>query len=474
MLDALDPVLLARAQFAFTVAFHFIFPALSIGLASYLAVLNGLWLWTRDRSYLALFQFWIRIFALVFAMGVVSGITMSYQFGTNWSVFSDRAGPVIGPLMAYEVLTAFFLEAGFLGIMLFGRERVGDRLHMLACAMVAVGTALSATWILAVNSWMQTPAGFEVAANGQFLPKDWLAIIFNPSFPYRLAHTLTAAYLTTAFMVGGVAAWHLLRGHGHSAPVRRMFSMALWMAAIVAPLQVFIGDLHGLNTLEHQPVKVMAMEGHYRSYPDGAPLILLGLPDSAAGEVRYALEIPKLSSLILKHALDAPLAGLDTVPPEEHPPVGVVFWAFRIMVGLGLAMAGLGLWSLWARYRGRLYEDRWLQRAAVALAPSGLVAVIAGWVTTEVGRQPWTVYGELTTAASVSPIAAPAVATSLLIFAVVYFLVFGAGIFYVLRLMVQGPDTVSGPPTDGPLRTAGTVPAVQFQEVASRGGASWT
>jgi len=474
MFDALDPVLLARAQFAFTVAFHFIFPALSIGLASYLAVLNGLWLWTRDRSYLALFQFWLRIFALVFAMGVVSGITMSYQFGTNWSVFSDRAGPVIGPLMAYEVLTAFFLEAGFLGIMLFGRERVGDRLHMVACAMVAFGTALSATWILAVNSWMQTPAGYEVAANGQFLPRDWLAIIFNPSFPYRLAHTLTAAYLTTAFMVGGVAGWHLLRGRGHSAPVRRMFSMALWMAAIVAPLQVFIGDLHGLNTLEHQPVKVMAMEGHYQSHPDGAPLVLFGLPDSTAGEVRYALEIPKLSSLILKHDLDAPLAGLDTVPPEEQPPVGVVFWAFRIMVGLGLAMAGLGLWSLWARFRGRLYEDRWLQRAAVALGPSGLVAVIAGWITTEVGRQPWTVYGELTTAASASPIAAPAVATSLLVFAVVYFLVFGAGIFYILRLMAQGPDAVDGPPTDGPLRTAGTVPAVQFQETAPTGAASWT
>ncbi|KGE05073.1 cytochrome ubiquinol oxidase subunit I [Pseudohaliea rubra] len=473
MFDALDALLLARAQFAFTVAFHFIFPSLSIGLASYLAVLNGLWLRTRDRSYFELFQFWVRIFALIFAMGVVSGITMSYQFGTNWSVFSDRAGPVIGPLMAYEVLTAFFLEAGFLGIMLFGRERVGERLHMFACAMVAFGTALSATWILSVNSWMQTPAGYELAANGQFLPTDWVAIIFNPSFPYRLAHTLTAAYLTTAFMVGGVGAWHLLRGRGHSAPVRRMYSMALWMAALVAPLQVVIGDLHGLNTLEHQPVKVMAMEGHYQSYPEGAPLFFFGIPDSDAGQVRHAIAIPKLSSLILKHDLNAPLAGLDTIPPAEHPPVGIVFWSFRIMVGLGLAMALLGLWSLWVRYRGHLYEDRWLQRAAVALGPSGLVAVIAGWVTTEVGRQPWTIYGELTTAASVSPIAAPAVATSLLVFAVVYFLVFGAGVFYLIRLMAQGPERPEDPEgsaPEGPLRTAGTVPLAQFQTIA-RGSA---
>ena len=475
MFDVFDAVLLARIQFAFTVSFHFIFPALTIGLASYLAVLNGLWLWHRDRAYLELFEFWVRIFALFFAMGVVSGITMSYQFGTNWSVFSDRAGPVIGPLMAYEILTAFFLEAGFLGIMLFGRKRVGERLHMLACILVAVGTAVSATWILAVNSWMHTPAGYTIADNGQFLPADWLAIIFNPSFPYRLAHTLTAAYLTTAFMVGGVGAWHLLRGRGASAPVRRMFSMAMWMAAVVAPLQVVVGDIHGLNTLEHQPAKVMAMEGHYQSYPDGAPLVLFGIPDSTAGEVRYALEIPKLSSLILKHDANAPLAGLDTVPKAEQPPVGIVFWSFRIMVGVGIAMVALGFWSLWARYRGRLFESRGLLRSAVVLGPSGLVAVLAGWVTTEVGRQPWTIYGELSTMASASPIAAPAVATSLLVFVVVYFLVFGAGVFYVLRLMARGPDQAGGAPTDGPLRSAGTVPVAQFKEVASTaGGAAWT
>jgi cytochrome d ubiquinol oxidase subunit I len=467
MFESFDAVSLARAQFAFTVSFHFIFPSLSIGLASYLAVLNGLWLKTRDAVYLDLFRFWIRIFAVAFAMGVVSGITMSYQFGTNWAVFSDRAGPVIGPLMAYEVMTAFFLEAGFLGIMLFGRERVGNGLHMLACLMVAVGTAISATWILAVNSWMHTPAGYSIAENGQFMPESWVAIIFNPSFPYRLLHTLTASYLTTAFMVGGVAAWHLLRKRGDGPAVRRMFSMAMWMAALVAPLQVLLGDLHGLNTLEHQPVKVMAMEGHYQSYPEGAPLILFGVPDSEEQTVHYALQIPKLSSLILKHDADAALAGLDSVPREEQPPVGIVFWSFRIMVGIGLAMLGLGVWSLWSRYRGRLYTDRGLLRAALALGPSGLVAVIAGWVTTEVGRQPYTVYGELTTAASVSPIAAPAVGSSLVIFVLVYFLVFGAGVFYILRLMAQGPrapgDDGTEQPT-GPLRTAGTVPSTPFSD----------
>lgn len=456
MFEAFEAVTLARMQFAFTVAFHFIFPSLSIGLASYLAVLNGLWLRTRDTSYLELFRFWVKIFAIVFAMGVVSGITMSYQFGTNWSVFSDRAGPVIGPLMAYEVLTAFFLEAGFLGIMLFGRDRVGEGLHMLACAMVAVGTAISATWILSVNSWMQTPTGFSIAENGQFMPEDWLAIIFNPSFPYRLAHTLTASYLTTAFMVGAVGAWHLLRAGAENPRVRLMFSMAMWMAALVAPLQVFLGDLHGLNTLEHQPIKVMAMEGHYQSHPDGAPLILFGIPDSKAQTVRYAIEIPKLSSLILKHELDAPLAGLDSVPRSEHPPVGIVFWSFRVMVALGFAMMALGLLSLWARWRGTLFSSRLLHRSALLLGPSGLIAVIAGWITTEVGRQPYTIYGELTTAASVSPIAAPAVAASLLIFVVVYFVVFGAGVFYILRLMAKGPgEDIPAVAEEGPLRSGG-------------------
>lgn len=454
-------ILLARAQFAFTVSFHFIFPAFSIGLASYLAVLEGLWLWTKDDRYLDLFRYWLKIFAVAFAMGVVSGLVMSYQFGTNWAVFSDRAGPVIGPLMAYEVLTAFFLEAGFLGVMLFGMEKVGRKLHYVATLMVALGTFVSAFWILSVNSWMQTPVGYEIAANGQFLPGDsWWTIIFNPSFPYRLVHTVIAAYLTTALVVGGVGAWHLLKGNV-TPQVRTMFSMAMWMAAIVAPIQIVAGDMHGLNTLEHQPAKVMAMEGHFDSHPDGAPLYLFGIPDQDAQRLDYAIGIPYLSSLILKHDWTAPLAGLDTVPRDRQPPVAIVFWSFRIMVGLGMAMLGLGLVSLVARMRGKLYDWPWLHRAAVVMGPSGFVAVIAGWVTTEVGRQPYTIYGLLTTTESASPLAAPAVAASLAAFAIVYAGCFSVGIWYILRLMATPPHPHEAPlqPADGPIRTAGVTPA---------------
>ena len=461
MFDSFDPIMLARIQFAFTVSFHFIFPAFSIGLASYLAVLEGLWLKTGRQLYLDLFKYWLKIFAVAFAMGVVSGIVMSYQFGTNWSVFSDKAGPVIGPLMAYEVLTAFFLEAGFLGVMLFGMNRVGRKLHFAATCMVAAGTFASAFWILSVNSWMQTPVGYEVGANGQFLPgESWLDIIFNPSFPYRLVHTVIAAYLTTAFVVGGVGAWHLLRDRTN-VHARKMFSMAMWMAALVAPIQIFAGDAHGLNTLEHQPVKIMAMEGHFDSHPEGAPLILFGIPDSAEKRIKYAIEIPKASSLILKHEWDAPMDGLDTVPDEEEPPVGVVFWSFRIMVGIGFAMLGLGLWSLLARTRGKLYDWGGLHRAALALAPSGFVAVIAGWITTEVGRQPYVIYGLLRTADAASPLAAPAIGASLLAFVIVYFAVFSVGTWYILRLMASPPhsgETGVSSGESGPIRTAGITP----------------
>src|SRR5579862_6065553 len=287
---------LARAQFAFTLSFHFIFPAFSIGLASYLAVLEALWLKTGKPVYENLYRYWLKIFAIVFAMGVVSGIVMAYQFGTNWSVFSDKAGPIIGPLMGYEVLTAFFLEAGFLGVMLFGLKRVGPTLHFIATLCVAVGTLLSAFWILSANSWMQTPAGYAINPDGQFVPVDWFKVIFNPSFPYRLVHMVLAAYLTTALVVGAVGAFHLLRDSRLAGP-RVMFSMAMWMATLVAPIQILAGDQHGLNTLEHQPVKIMGMEGHYQSYQHGAPLYLFGLPDQAAGEVKYAIAVPKLGSL---------------------------------------------------------------------------------------------------------------------------------------------------------------------------------
>jgi cytochrome bd ubiquinol oxidase subunit I len=454
-------LLLARAQFAFTVSFHFIFPAFSIGLASYLMVLEGLWLKTGESRYFDLFKYWLKIFAIAFAMGVVSGIVMSYQFGTNWSVFADKAGPVIGPPMQYEVLTAFFLEAGFLGVMLFGMQRVGRGMHFVATCMVALGTAISAFWILSVNSWMHTPVGFSVGPAGQLLPTgSWWDIIFNPSFPYRFAHTVTAAYLTTALVVGGVGAWHLLKGRATDA-TRTMFNMAMGMVAVVAPLQIVLGDLHGLNTLEHQPQKVMAMEGHYESHPKGAPLILFGVPNPAEKRVDYAIELPRASSLILKHDLNAPLAGLDTIPDREEPPVAIVFWSFRIMVGLGFLMLALGLLSLVARVRRRLYDWPLLHRFALGMGPAGFVAVIAGWVTTEVGRQPYTVYGVLRTADSVAPLAAPAVAASLTAFVIVYFAVFGIGTWYILKLMSHPPHRHEPDLADAPIRTAGITPASQ-------------
>lgn len=454
-----DPIILARAQFAFTMSFHIVFPAFSIGLASYLAMLEALWLWTGQSVFINLFNYWIKIFAVAFGMGVVSGIVMSYQFGTNWSVFADRAGPVIGPLMAYEVLTAFFLEAGFLGVMLFGLERVGPRLHFLATLMVATGTLISAFWILSANSWMQTPAGYAVNDSGQFVVTDWLAVIFNPSFPYRLVHMVLAAYLTTALVVGAVGAFHLLRSENLAGP-RVMFSMAMWMATLVAPLQIIAGDQHGLNTLEHQPAKVMAMEGHYQSHPDGAPLILFGLPNQAAAKIDYAVQIPKLSSLILKHAIDAPLAGLDTIPRESWPPVPVTFWSFRIMVGLGFLILGLGLFSLWSRWHGTLYRSRRLHIFAMLMGPAGFIAVLAGWVTTETGRQPFTVYGLLRTAEAASPLAAPAVGSSLLAFVIVYFVIFAAGATYILRLMASQPSAdEQGPRGDQPSHAAGITPA---------------
>jgi cytochrome d ubiquinol oxidase subunit I len=457
LFDGFSAELLARIQFAFTVSFHFIFPAFSIGTASYLAVLNALWLWKRDPIYLKLFEYWKPIFAITFGMGVVSGIVMSYQFGTNWAVFSDKVGPVIGPLMGYEVLTAFFLEAGFLGIALFGRKRVGDGLHMFAVAMVAVGTLISATWILSANSWMQTPQGYTIGENGQFLPADWWKIIFNPSFPYRLVHTVLAAFLTTAFGVGAVGAYHLLRDKSNRQ-ARVMFSMAMWMAALVTPIQIFVGDLHGINTLEHQPAKIAAMEGHYETHR-GAPLILFGIPDDEAEETKFALEIPKLGSLILTHSLDGEIKGLKEWNKNDRPKALIPFITFRVMVGLGVLMLLVGMWSLWARWRHCLYDHRLLHRAAVLMGPSGFVAVLAGWYTTEVGRQPYTVYGLLRTSESLSPIDAPAVGASLIAFIVVYFVVFGAGVFYLLRLMRRTPVLDEDHELDhAPIRAAGITP----------------
>ena len=440
----LDALMLARIQFAFTISFHIIFPAITIGVAAYLAVLEGLWLSTRRQVYLDLYRFWLKPFAVAFGMGVVSGIVMAYQFGTNWSEFSRFAGSITGPLLAYEVLTAFFLEAGFLGVMLFGMKRVGPGLHFMSTIAVAVGTLISATWILASNSWMQTPQGHEII-DGRVVPVDWLAVIFNPSFPYRLAHMVTAAFLATGLLVAGTAAWHLLRNRRDPA-VRKMWSMAMWMVLAAAPVQALIGDFHGLNTLEHQPAKLAAIEGHWErpeDPSDGMPLIVFGLPDMEAETTRYAIEIPRLSSLILTHSWDGMTPVLTDFPADERAPVPVVFWTFRIMVGLGMLMILLGAWGAFARWRGRFLESPALHRFALLMGPAGLLAILAGWFTTEVGRQPWIIYGVMRTAEAVSAHSATAVGFTLAAFVVSYVVIFGAGSVYMLRLMgrpVTGVD----------------------------------
>jgi cytochrome d ubiquinol oxidase subunit I len=452
-LTALD---LARMQFAFTMSFHIMFPAITIGLASYLAVLELCWLRTERQVFVDLYHFWLRIFAVTFGMGVVSGIVMAYQFGTNWSFFSEYAGSITGPLLAYEVLTAFFLEAGFLGVMLFGWTKVGPGLHFFATCMVALGTLISATWILGSNSWMQTPQGYAIV-NGRMVPDDWAAIIFNPSFPFRLAHMAIAAFLSTALFVGSSAAWHLLRGlkngeGGHDRPaVRTMLSMAMWMMTVVAPIQALVGDAHGINTLKYQPAKIAALEGHWQNQGDEAlPLLLFGIPDMKNETTHLEVGVPHLGSLILTHSWNGQIRGLKEFPRADRPNSLIVFWSFRTMVGLGLVMITLGLWSLVLRWKKRLFDTRSFLRLALWMGPAGLVAVLAGWITTEVGRQPWVVYGVLRTADAVSKHDAGPVALSLALFVASYLVVFGVGIAYVLRLVRKGPQTFeTSRPLDG-------------------------
>ncbi|KJJ97087.1 cytochrome D ubiquinol oxidase subunit I [Pseudomonas sp. 21] len=453
-LEALD---LARIQFAFTVSFHIIFPAITIGLASYLAVLEGLWLKTHEEVYRDLYHFWSKIFAVNFGMGVVSGLVMAYQFGTNWSAFSAFAGSVTGPLLTYEVLTAFFLEAGFLGVMLFGWHRVGPGLHFFATVMVAIGTLISTFWILASNSWMQTPQGHEIV-NGIVVPVDWLAIIFNPSFPYRLLHMAIASFVATAFFVGASAAWHLLRGRDNPA-IRKMLSMAMWMALIVAPIQAMVGDAHGLNTLKHQPAKIAAIEGHWDNSEGGpTPLILVGWPDMEREETRFKIEIPVLGSLILNHSLTEPIPALKDFPKADRPNSTIIFWSFRIMVGLGLLMILVGLWSVWLRWRKQLFESRAFLHLVLWMGPSGLIAILAGWFTTEIGRQPWVVYGLMRTSDAVSNHSVAQMSLTLVMFVLVYFSLFGVGIGYMMRLVRKGPVTHEGRETShggaGQKRTA--------------------
>ncbi|HGN0620195.1 TPA: cytochrome ubiquinol oxidase subunit I [Proteus mirabilis] len=432
---------LARIQFAFTVSFHIIFPAITIGLASFLAVLEGLWLKTRNKDYLALFHFWSKIFAVNFAMGVVSGLVMAYQFGTNWSFFSDFAGSITGPLLTYEVLTAFFLEAGFLGVMLFGWNKVGEKLHFFATCMVALGTLMSTFWILASNSWMQTPQGFEIV-NNQVVPVDWLAIIFNPSFPYRLAHMGVAVFLASAFFIAASASWHLLKGNKTSA-MKKMLSMSIWIILILAPIQALIGDMHGLNTLKHQPAKIAAIEGHWQNNPgEATPLIIFGIPDMDEEKTKYALQIPYLGSLILTHSLDKQVPALKEFPKDDRPNSLIVFWSFRIMVGLGMLMILVGVWGTWLRYKKKLYQSNLFLRFTFLMAPSGLIAILAGWFTTEVGRQPWVVYGIQRTRDAVSAHGEMHMSISLLIFLIVYGSVFGIGYAYMLKLIRKGAPEV--------------------------------
>src|SRR5262245_8981198 len=446
-----DPVLLARLQFAFTISFHIIFPSFTIGLAAYIATLLGLWLRTGQDRYQLLARFWTKIFAVSFGMGVVSGIVLSYQFGTNWSRFSVVTGNVIGPAIGYEVLTAFFLEATFLGVLLFGWNRVPPWLSMMSAAIVAFGTAVSAFWILSANSWMQTPTGHEVR-DGIAYPVDWLAIIFNPSFPYRLAHMLTAAYLTTAFVVLAVGARYLVAGK-HQEQGSTMVRMAIGMLAALGPLQLIIGDQHGLNTLEHQPIKIAAIEAHWDGSKPGS-LVLFAWPDEKTESNLFEIAIPHAGSVILTHSFDGLYPGLKSVAPADRPPLVPVFFAFRIMVGIGLIIIAAGLIGLWLWWRERLFDTRWYLWPPAHAWWLGFVAVISGWIVTETGRQPWLAHGILRTADAVSPVPAASMATTLVLFVLVYGVVFAMGIYYINRLINKGPEgrAVEPPEAGTPVR----------------------
>jgi cytochrome d ubiquinol oxidase subunit I len=432
-----DVLSLARIQFAFTVSFHIIFPALSIGLSSFIAILEGLWLKTGRRVYKDLCLYWSKIFALAFGMGVVSGIVMSYEFGTNWSGFSSFAGGVTGPLLAYEVMTAFFLEAGFLGIMLFGWNRVSRVAHFGATALVAIGTIISMFWILASNSWMQTPQGFAIV-NNRVVPVDWRKIVFNPSFPYRLAHMGLAAFIVAALVVAATGAWHLLRGRRDTG-VRTMFSMALWLLLALAPLQILVGDAHGLNTRRYQPIKIAAIEGLWDTEQGGTAFNLFGIPDMAAETTRYRVAIPHLGSLILTHSWDGAVVGLKSVPPADRPNSTLIFWTFRIMVGLGIVIALMATTGFVLRRRNQLFNSKWFQRFVLVMGPSGFICLLTGWITTEAGRQPWVVYGVMRTSQALSPITVRQVGVSLFAFVAVYSLVFGTGVYYMIKLACAGP-----------------------------------
>ncbi len=430
-MDAGDALLLARAQFGLNIGFHILFPALSIALAWFLLYFRVKYARTGDPHWLATYRLWVKIFALTFAMGVVSGITMSFQFGTNWPGYMEKVGNIAGPLLGYEVLTAFFLEATFLGVMLFGMERVSSRVHLFSSLMVAVGTTLSAFWILALNSWMQTPQG-HVMDGDALIAGDWVKVIFNPSFPYRLTHMLLASGLTASFLVAGLSAWRLLQAPRDAGALKTLRAGAL-VAAVLAPLQVFVGDLHGLNTLEHQPAKIAAIEALWNT-AKGVPLVLFAVPNEEHKRNDYAIEVPRLASLILKHDADAELKGLEAFAPD-HSPVGPVFWAFRMMVGVGvlmLALAWLGSWLL------RKGAPRGLLWCFAAMTFSGWIATLAGWLVSEIGRQPWLVTGILRTADAVGRVPDAALGASFAGYLLVYGVMLTAYVVVLTRLAREG------------------------------------
>ncbi len=432
----IEALMLARVQFALALGYHIIFPTFSIGLAAYMAGLRLLEYFTGERQYRKAFDYWLKYFALSFGMGVVSGVVLSYAIGTTFGRFTEVAGAVVGPLMSYEVMTAFFLEAGFLGIMLFGRERVSPLVHLLSTLLVAAGTLLSAFWILSANSWMHTPVGYEII-DGIIHAKDWFAIVFNPSFPYRLAHMVLAAMLSTTFVGAAIGAWYLHHDKHRDFGIQTLRN-AVIAASILAPLQIFVGDLHGLNTLEHQPIKVAAMEGHWET-GGNVPLLLFALPDQAAEKNHFEIGIPNITSLILTHSLDGEVQGLKSVPPEDRPPVAPVFFSFRVMVGLGLLMLLLAWYGLLLQMRGKLAAAGRYHAVMRFTAPIGFIAMLAGWITTEIGRQPWTVYGLLRTPDAVSQVSADKLITTLILFAVVYTGLFVAFIKVCRMLLHKGP-----------------------------------
>lgn len=443
----MDALLLSRIQFGFLISFHVLFPAFTIGLASWLGFVEWRWLRTRNPVWRDLFFFWQKIFAVSFGMGVVSGIVMAFQFGTNWPRLSQIAGTVIGPLLTYEVLTAFFLEASFLGVMMFGWGRVSPRLHFFSTCMVALGTLFSTFWILASNSWLHTPAGYEMI-NGVVHPVDWFEVVFNPSFPYRLAHMAIGSFITTCFVVGGVGAWYLRRKE-HVEAGRKMLGAAVIFAAITVPVQIFVGDMHGLNTLKHQPMKIAAVEAHWHQGQEGegVPLVVFAVPSEKEERNDLEIAIPRVGSLILTHSMDGTFAPLTSVPASERPPVTPVFFAFRIMVGIGTLMLLLAWLSAFTLARRKLFDSGALLRAWNWMLPSGFVALVAGWFVTEMGRQPWIVYGVLRTADAVGPQTAWMTAISLAVYVAGYAFVFGWGIWYLVKILRHGPHAQDGSPS---------------------------